>query len=187
MYYEGEIFKQKDFSDESMKGSEYEDCEFHDCQFRNTDMTDTKFISCQFIDCEIINPKTLHTALREVQFIGSKLLGVQFDVCADLLFDVSFERCQLEVCNFYQRVMKKANFRDSKINECDFTEVNLSEAHFSSCDLFSSTFDRTNLMKADLTTATNFIIDPESNQVRGAKFSIDSLPGLLAKYGLKIS
>jgi hypothetical protein len=43
------------------------------------------------------------------------------------------------------------------------------------------------LEKADLRTSFNYLIDPEVNKMRKAKFSIDGLPGLLGKYELEIT
>ena len=68
----------------------------------------------------------------------------------------------------------------------DFAEAILNEAVFSICNLLGATFDRTNLEKVDFRTATNFSIDPENNQIRKAKFTVDGLVGLVQKYDLKI-
>ena len=54
------------------------------------------------------------------------------------------------------------------------------------CELAGATFDRTNLEKADLRTAYHFIIDPDNNRIKKAKFSESALSGLLTKYDLVI-
>lgn len=50
-----------------------------------------------------------------------------------------------------------------------------------------SVFVQSNLKKADFRTAHGFSIDPESNTIQGAKFSMAGLAGLLDKYKLDIS
>jgi fluoroquinolone resistance protein len=50
----------------------------------------------------------------------------------------------------------------------------------------NSVFSRTVLKEADLTAASNYIIDPESNNIRKAKFSISGVSGLLNKYDISI-
>ncbi|OQA01530.1 MAG: hypothetical protein BWY70_00347 [Bacteroidetes bacterium ADurb.Bin408] len=45
---------------------------------------------------------------------------------------------------------------------------------------------RTNLEKADLRTAFNYIIDPELNHIKKARFSLRGISGLLAKYNIDI-
>ena len=47
-------------------------------------------------------------------------------------------------------------------------------------------FSQTILKNADLSTSYNFIIDPDSNNIKNAKFSVHGLAGLLAKYDIKI-
>lgn len=42
------------------------------------------------------------------------------------------------------------------------------------------------IQKADLRTSYNFSINPEQNQINGAKFSLETLPGLLHKYDIEI-
>jgi fluoroquinolone resistance protein len=59
-------------------------------------------------------------------------------------------------------------------------------AVFYNCDLSAAVFENTHLEKADFRTAYNYHLDPESNRLKGAKFSFHGLPGLLGKYGLEI-
>jgi hypothetical protein len=42
------------------------------------------------------------------------------------------------------------------------------------------------LKNADLSTSYNFTIDPENNVIKRAKFSVHGLPGLLAKFDIKV-
>ena len=72
------------------------------------------------------------------------------------------------------------------MQETDFAECDLTEAVFNNCDLMNAIFDSTILIKADLRTAFNFSINPEQNNIKKAKFSINGLPGLLGKYDIEI-
>lgn len=114
------------------------------------------------------------------------MLGLAFDTCNEFGLSFSFESCQLNHSTFYKRNLKKIRFAGSRLEEVDFTECNLSEAIFDSCDLHNAQFDRTNLEKADFRTAFNFIIDPENNRLKKARFSNSGLSGLLHKYDLRI-
>jgi uncharacterized protein YjbI with pentapeptide repeats len=69
----------------------------------------------------------------------------------------------------------------------DFTETDLSNASFLESDLKNALFEQTNLENADLRSASQFIIDPDKNKIKKAKFSLTGLPGLLNKYGIQIS
>jgi fluoroquinolone resistance protein len=49
-----------------------------------------------------------------------------------------------------------------------------------------SVFDRTNLEKADFRSAGNYSIDPTTNKIKKARFSLDGVAGLLDKYDIEI-
>ena len=64
--------------------------------------------------------------------------------------------------------------------------MNLSAASFVGSDLSGAVFDRTILEKADFREALHYRIDPETNKVKGARFDLEGLPGLLGKWGIRI-
>ena len=68
----------------------------------------------------------------------------------------------------------------------DLTEGDLTESIFDNCDLMNAHFERTILRMADLRTAHNFSIDPETNNIKKAKFALSQLHGLLNKYQIDI-
>lgn len=78
-------------------------------------------------------------------------------------------------------------FLDSKLIEVDFTEADLTKVNFDNCDLSGAIFERTNLEKANFNTAFNYSIDPEDNKIKGAKFSISGLAGLLENHKIIIA
>ncbi|MEM1407166.1 MAG: pentapeptide repeat-containing protein [Bacteroidota bacterium] len=178
--------KGKDYLANSLPVGEYEDCIFEDCTFLNADVSRVAFVDCEFINCDLSNANINLAAFREVQFSGCKMLGLRFDNANDFLFSVGFSRCRLDSSVFYMRSLKSTLFDQCSLKEVDFTETDLSGASFNSCDLFGATFDRTNLEKADLRGAENYIIDPDNNRIRSARFSISGVSGLLSKYSIHI-
>jgi len=70
------------------------------------------------------------------------------------------------------------------MHEADLTGCDLTGATMDNCSLAGTTFERTVLEKADLRHSTGFVIDPDSNKVKKAKFSLSELPGLLLKYDI---
>lgn len=70
--------------------------------------------------------------------------------------------------------------------ETDLSEADLTGCTFDNCNMQRAFFDRTVLKNTDLATSYNFIIDPDNNDIKGAKFSLHGLPGLLEKYGIEI-
>jgi uncharacterized protein YjbI with pentapeptide repeats len=115
------------------------------------------------------------------------MLGLHFEDCNSFLLELHFEECMLNLSSFYQLSLKNTMFKTCSLQEVDFTECNLTKAQFSACDLLSAIFYRTILEAADLSSASNFNIDPENNRIQKAKFALTDLPGLLVKYNLKIS
>jgi len=92
----------------------------------------------------------------------------------------------LDYSTFFGTKLMKTKFDKCSLKETDFSEVNLSTSIFSDCDLTGARFLNSNLEKVDFRTAKNYSIDPESNKIKKAKFSVFNLEGLLYKYQLDI-
>ena len=145
---------------------EYEECVFSHVDFGGANLTDFNFSGCVFEHC--------------------KLLGLRFETCNTLIFLVSFADCLLDHSSFYQLKLKKMPILRCSLKEVDFTEADLSEVNFADCNLMDALFDRTILEKANFTTAQYYRIDPNTNNIKKAKFSLDGLPGLLTSYNIEI-
>jgi len=130
--------------------------------------------------------KVQNTTLNDAKFFNCKMLGINFEHCNEYLFGVGFENCVLNFCSFYKRGLKKTLFRDCTVREVDFIETNLSGSVFERCDLTDSKFENTNLEKADFRTAVGYVIDPEINKIKKARFSYAGVAGLLMKYDIMI-
>lgn len=72
------------------------------------------------------------------------------------------------------------------MQETDFAEADLTNVVFDNCNLAQAIFDHTILEKADFRTAYNYSIDPETNRIKKARFSIWGVSGLLDKYHIEI-
>lgn len=92
----------------------------------------------------------------------------------------------MDYCGFYNLQVKKTIFNSCRLLEADFTMANLIGSSFAGSELSGAIFDQTVLEKADFREAQNYRIDPELNRIKGARFDLDGLPGLLGKYGIKI-
>lgn len=130
--------------------------------------------------------KFSYSQLDKITFKECKLVGVNFGVCTDLLFSVKFEHCILDCCAFTGKNMRNTIFSDSTVREVDFSECELSNSSFHNSDLSKSVFNQTKLTGVDFTTAFNYSIDPEINNIQQAKFSIHGVSGLLDKYDIHI-
>ena len=183
---EDKIFDQVDFSGQSFYEIEFINCKFINCNFAYADINNSDFIDCTFDNCNLSVVKVKNAGFKNAYFLKSKITGVDFSVCNNFLFDFQFQDCIIDYCSFYGKKLKKTHFKACSIKESDFSEADLSESWFDNCDLLNSIFRQTKLMKTNFSTAVNYMIDPEQNNIKKAKFSQEGLNGLLAKYDIII-
>jgi fluoroquinolone resistance protein len=164
----------------------FENCRFISSDLSYADLSGLTFANCFFDECNLSLIKLSGTGLQDVQFKGCKLTGADFSKSNDFLFEVSFTNCLLDNAIFYKKKNKGAKFNDCSLIETDFTEADLTEVQFNNCNLHRAFFNHTVLKNADFRTSYNFIIDPDINNLKKARFSVQGLPGLLAKYDIRI-
>ncbi|RSK37666.1 pentapeptide repeat-containing protein [Hymenobacter metallilatus] len=165
---------------------EFEQFHFIGFDLSQADLSGRRFSECLFENCNLAGTTLANTALQNVAFTGCKLLGLPFTACRDMLFDVHFERCQLDYASFWGKAMPNTRFLHCSLREADFTRADLTGAIFQDCQLHGAVFSQTTLRGADFLSAQDVVLDPELNDVKQARFALQSLPGLLSKYGLVI-
>jgi len=185
-FIEDKTFTKTDFALNKPEPADYENCIFKSCNFASTDLSGLNFSECEFLECDLSLAKTIKTTFRDIQFKNCKLLGLHFENCNEFLFSAGFENCVLNLSSFYKLKLKNAKFKNTGLHEVDFTESDLSSSIFDNCDFSGAVFDRTILEKADFRTSYNYSIDPETNRIKKAKFSVSGLTGLLAKYDIDV-
>lgn len=183
---EEQIFQKEDFTNTVIPLTEFEACKFINCNFEKAQMNSFKFIDCEFIGCNLSLINVDHCMFQDIVFKDCKILGVLFEHCNTFNLSLRFEQCTLEHSSFFRLKLSKTKFSNCSLRDTDWEESDLTQAIFENCDLGGAKFINTTLAKADFLTAYDFDIDPERNQVKGAKFSMSGLPGLLYKYNLKI-
>ena len=185
-YFEEETFD-KISSEKPLQRGEYENCTFTNCDLSNADLSHFQFIDCKVNNCNLSTAKLVQTAFRGVQFKDCKMLGLHFQDCNDFLFAASFDSCILNLSSFYKMRLKKTILKNTSLQEVDFTEADLTEAVFDNCDLRKAVFENSILEKADFRTAYHFAIHPLQNKIKKARFSKESLEGLLHSFDIRIS
>ena len=183
---EEKVFEGEDYTTSLLPKNEYELCVFKDCNFANSDISNITFTECEFVNCDLSLTNIKHSVFSEVRFIGCKLLGLHFSDCDTLLMSMQFENCNLELAVFYDLNLKRTLYKDCKLTKADFSYANLNQSTFNNCDFKEAIFERTILTEGDLRTSYNFNIDPETNNIKKARFSKDNLAGLLLKHQIKI-
>jgi len=185
-YFEEQQFDKIDYTEKPLVKGEYEYCSFNNCNFSNSDLGNIDFSDCTFIGCNLSMAKLVQTGLKNIKFKDCKLLGLHFENCSPFLFEVSFDNCLLNLSSFYKMKISKTKFKDSTMHDVDFSEATASSALFDNCDLHNAFFANSILEKADLRTAYNYSINPETNSIKKAKFSMAGVTGLLNQYDIVI-
>jgi len=165
---------------------EWEECLFVDCNFAEADLRHKRFIDCRFERCNLALATLTGTGMQGAHFVECKLTGVQFAACQDMLFGVGFDQCQLHYASFAGKKLRGTRFQNCSCTEADFTQADLTNAVFEYTTLSRAIFHHTQFNGADFTTATDFVIDPENNPLRQARFTVAGLVGLVSKYGVVV-
>ncbi len=173
-----------DFSAQPHAKNEYEYCEFVNCTFN--DLSNLSLIDCDFTNCNLSNAKTVKAGLQNCRFKDCKLLGVDFSGSKNFTFEVHFENCVMDYTFFDKKEMNKSSFKHCRLHGANFTQTDLSRCSVTHCDFYEAVFSGTNLMGLDFTSNVNFIIDPEANNIKKARFALQSLPGLLQAYQIVV-
>jgi uncharacterized protein YjbI with pentapeptide repeats len=186
VYISDQTFDKYSFAENRPEKGEYENCIFKMCDFSGYDLSGYKFSECDFIASNLSLVKLNTTALQNITFRDCKLMGLHFYTCNEFALSLSFDGCILNHSSFYRMKLRKTSFTNSQLQETDFTECDLSSSIFDRCDLTKAMFENSILEKVDFRSASNYIIDPEINRIKRAKFSLPGVTGLLSKYDIVI-
>jgi uncharacterized protein YjbI with pentapeptide repeats len=187
LFFDEQEFTGKDYTQNSLEKGVYENCMFINCKFSGSDLTDIEFEECEFENCDLSMVKLNNTSLKDTVLKNCKLMGLHFETCNQFLFSPGFIGCIMDHSGFYTVNLKNSTFKDCRLHHVDFTQAKASGIVFDNCDLKNAVFEETCLLKADLRTAKNIILDPDINYIKKAKFSVEAALGLLNKYDIQIS
>lgn len=181
-----ELIDQKNDRFLPLRPGRYTECRFININFTNSDLSKRTFIDCVFQECDMSLLQLKDCGMQNAQFTQCRLMGVRFDQCKPFLLKFTFDNCLLDLASFAGLKIPETQFNNSSLRETDFSKTDLSGSLFRNCNLERAVFSGTNLQSTDLTSAFNLTIDPEVNNIRKAKFTIQSLPGLLTRYNIEI-
>lgn len=185
-YISDKRFDTLNFMEEPLMFTDFEGCTFTNCDFSNLDVSGLKFVDCAFTGCNLSMIKTYDTVFSDVRFSNCKMLGLRFEDCHAIGASYEFDHCQLDYTSFYRQPLNGKTIRNCQFKEADFTECDASRTCFDHCDFLLARFERTNLEKSDFRTSFNYSIQPTSNRIKQAKFSLSGLVGLLDEFDVII-
>lgn len=180
------IIKSESFSKKSLEGEDFQGCSFIGCDITESNLRNTKFCACTFTNCNLSIPKLEGCRFQDVKFIECKIVGADFFKCEKTFFSPSFKKCFLHYCNFSDLNMKNISIKDCKIHEVHFSHTLLNGAIFENTDLSGTIFHQCDLSQADFSTSSRYNIDPQTNKIKKAKFSLPEAIGLLQGFDILI-
>lgn len=186
LYVDNLKFENIDFNAQPLDKKEYEQCSFVGSLFYGVNIGERVFVDCEFVRCDFSMCAFESSALRGCRFVDCKMVGSNFMNAAKVGFSVEFVNSKLDMSIFVGQSMLRTKFNHCSVVDCDFSEVNLSLSLFEGCDLSGATFSSTNLERVDFRSSYGYSISPNSNRVRGAKFSRFDAIGLLDEFGVVV-
>ncbi len=173
-------YEKVDFSVQYNYVTEYENCTFSNSNFSGLSLDNIKFVDCKFNGCDFSMVTFTNTTISDCVFDSCKMMGTNFSVCSRLGVSMAFKDSIIDYSTFAGLKIPGTQFCNCSAKECDFSQCDLSSAVFDDSNLDLAIFNNTNIRKADFTTANNFMIDPSSNSIKGAKFATTNIMGLLS-------
>ena len=113
--FQDQQFENIDYTVEAIAKGEYENCNFVNCNFSNVNLSGFTFIDCTFKNTNLSLVKISNTIIRDIKFMGSKMIGMQFGDANAFGLSFSFEDCILTNASFYKTKIKKTRIIE-KIN-----------------------------------------------------------------------
>lgn len=92
---------------------------------------------------------------------------------------LALSRCPLRVNEAPGLNLRGATLEACSAKEADFAEADLRDALCPRTDFAGAKFHGTNMERADMREALNYVIDPRVNKVKGARFSLPEAVALL--------
>lgn len=192
-FYENQTFRSVTFEHQELTGVTFADCSFVQCSFQETTFKACKFQGCRFKKCNLSLVKVDGSTFTNTRFEDSKVIGVNWVKASwgkaeiqQLLKSIDFIKCVLNYSSFMGLHLAKIQLKRCVAREVDFSEAHLKGADCSFTDFTNSQFRHTDLSAADFRGASNYAIQPYSNTLKKARFSLPEAMSLLYNLDIEI-
>jgi uncharacterized protein YjbI with pentapeptide repeats len=169
-----------------IRGKYFRDCRFQHLRLAEISLRDCTFEDCIFESCDLTMATVAGAAFHEARFRRTKLMGVDWTDVRGMIFTATFEECNLSHATFAKRKLCGMVLRDCRIHESTFLQVDLRQAVFTGSDLLGTRFLGTDLREADLSTASNYQINPAENRLQKTRFSHEAALALAEQLGVVV-
>ncbi|XXF80011.1 pentapeptide repeat-containing protein [Myxococcaceae bacterium GXIMD 01537] len=183
--FENETFAAIDLQGRDLGGKEFYRCTFQGAQLQESTWKQARLEACVFSACDLTRAQFSQTALREVRFEGSKLMGIDWSNISRNP-ELAFDGCNLRYSSFVELSLRKTPFLRCAALEVNFFDLDLTESDFAETDLTGSTFRGCTLTKTDFSRAVGAFIDPSINRVKGTLIHVESAVLLAHSLGMRV-
>jgi len=183
-YYQ-EKFSRHSIIKENIQSIFFEECEFINCNYIDCKFDNCRFLNCTFNECDLSNMTPMNCQFREIKFIKSKAIGIDWTK-AEKIKELSFTECLINYSNFRLLKVPETKIIKCEAKEIDFIETDMNSGNFTDTDFENSVFFKTNLTKADFRGATNYSVDINTCNLKEAKFSLPEALSLLSNLDIII-
>lgn len=185
--FENETFTDLDLQGCDLGQKEFYRCTFQNCQLQESRWKRSKLEVCVFNGCDLTRAQLQETALRDVRFEGSKLMGIDWTGVSTNP-EVAFEDCVLRYTSFVGLSLRRTRFLRCTAMEANFFDLDLTEADFTGTDLTGSNIRGCNLTRANFSGTVGAFIDPANrNNVKGTQVPVETAVLLAQSLGMRVS
>ncbi len=183
--YCDEIFENLNIRNEILKSKEFDNCTFKNCKFNETTFQFCRLTESIFEDCDLSLIRIKDSVFNDVNIVNSKAIGINWSLCGQP-YSMNFTNSNISMSSFSQVDLRHSNIISCIAHEVDFYKTNLEKANFANTDLLNATFGDTNLKNTDLTSAINYMINPNMNNINQTKVALPEAVSFLKFFDLKI-
>jgi uncharacterized protein YjbI with pentapeptide repeats len=185
-----EIFHGISVKSQTLSNKLFEDCGFIGCDFSDATLSNCKFVDCTFTNCNCCNLRIHDTRFANIEFIESKLLGIDWTRAKwpriVMSAPLKFHKSVISDCTFFGLTLEETVIEECKAHGVDFREANFARSNFRHTDFLNALFGKTSLEEADFSFATNYSIDVFENRIERGRFSRDEALSLLDSLGIEL-
>jgi fluoroquinolone resistance protein len=185
-YYECDSFNNIDFSKLELNEHSFQSCDFISCIFDKNNLLNCSFRDCNFQKCQFTLDEMKNTMFSDVAFNECKLIGLNFSECNNISFSVTFNGSILDSVVMFEKSLNKTKYINCFIRNTDFDNCDMRFCDFSGSKFEKTSFHKCNLEKSDFSKAIGYEIDPSTNKLKNAKFSLPEAYSFLLFLGIKL-
>ena len=188
--WEDEYFDRISLEEDCLENQVFRECEFHNCQFLSSRIHRCLFRSCAFQNCVFAGVEWKFTSMVDGIFKDSICVGIDWSLLKtktrgnEPVYEA--QNTFFKYCSFYQMGLKRFHFETCRFQESYFEECSMQECHLENISFDKTQFRGCDLRKADFRGAVGYVIDPQQNKLREARFSFPEVICLLDGLGISI-